>query len=230
MSGFTTVQTLLDEAKDKRRKLTTEERRRVIAFLLSSQPDLSNVEMGTWFQVTEGCIRKDRSTIRKQMANDVKEDDIGMVIADLVWSAKRQIADLETSKAKANKGSMAFVQHCKAVIEIQQNTVKSLQTLGFYPKNLGNLSIDKFEYAAIVSADGSVETRPMNLFDDKAQEELRDRARKSLPAAPVIVDAEFVEDRKVEFAPAATEQTNAPENPSRELPQNVASSPAGDQN
>jgi hypothetical protein len=195
-----TVKTLLESAQNGERKLTTEERRRVVAYLMTTKQsdDYENTDMAKWFQVSESAIRKDKMVIRKQMAKDVTEDDIALVIADILWDFKRQIRDIENSKAKAKEGTPSYLAHCQVAMDIRLKTVKALQDLGYLPKNLGNATIEHFEYAAVVVSDGSVDTRPMNLFDRDVQEQLSQRRKQQqvtqaveeqtgLPTAPLCL-------------------------------------------
>jgi hypothetical protein len=64
--------------------------------------------------------------------------------------------------------------------------------LGFYPKNLGNMTVEKFEYKAIVSKDGSVDTRPVNLVlpgDEPEEPEVKEADFKMLPPPENVEDA-----------------------------------------
>lgn len=184
------VQRLLENAQGGE-KLTTDDRRRVVAYLTGTQPDVSNADMAEWFQVSEGTIRKDKMTIRQAMANELKEEDIGLVIADLLYDFKRQIRDIEKSKESAKDGSMAKLAHCTSVMELRLKTVKALQDLGYLPKNLGSMTVDKYTYAAIVAVDGSVDTRPIHMFDEATQNRLSLTERKEDDAQ--VTEAEFTD-------------------------------------
>ncbi len=144
-------------------KLSSKDRRHCISYLLATSPESTNVAMANLFQVSEGQIRHDRKTIREERAKLIKEDDIGLVIADIALNFDRQVRDIEKSKRDAKTGSMSYLQHCKAIFQLELEKVKVLQDLGYYPKNLGNMTVDKFEYKAIVSKDGNVDTRETNL-------------------------------------------------------------------
>ena len=63
---------------------------------------------------------------------------------------------------------------------MQVEKVTALQRLGYYPVNLGNMTIDKFEYKATVSLDGSVESH---------RKKLSEKNKKDLD----ILEAEFTE-------------------------------------
>lgn len=157
---------LLERAQ-KGERLNTKDRRHCLAYLDVAKPDYTNVALAELFKVTERMIRVDRDKIRKQKAEIVKKEDIGLVIADIALCFDRQVRDLEHSKAKCKVGSAVYLNHCKAIFNLQLEKVRALQELGFYPKNLGNMTVDKFEYKAVMLADGSITTRPVNMqFDD----------------------------------------------------------------
>lgn len=144
-------------------KLTPKERRHCIAFLMATAPETNQTDMADWFGVSERQIRFDKRHIREERAALIKEEDIALVIADIAFSFDNQVRDIETSKRKCDKGTRTYLEHCKAVFDMQLRRVKALQDLGYYPKNLGNMVIDRYVYAAEVGKDGSVNTRPVDL-------------------------------------------------------------------
>ena len=153
----------LIEQAQKGERLKPTERRHCIAYIMSTQPEMNNCAMGELFRVSEAQIRKDRISIREARAKSIKTEDIGLVIADVALSFERQVRDLEKSKAKALIGTRTYLEHCKSIFDIELKKIQALQSLGFYPKSLGNLSVERFEYQAVVYKDGSVETRPVEL-------------------------------------------------------------------
>lgn len=197
------VTQLIEQAESGARKLNTEERRRAVAHIMVTSPTTPNTEMGVMFGVTEGAIRKDREAIRQGMADEVKEDDIGLVIADLLWDFKRQIAVLEESLVATKNGSTERRRHAETIMNLRLNVLKALQDLGYLPKNLGNMTKEIFEYAAVVIKDGSVDARPLNLFDPAVQKAIRDREAVKRLTADNTIDAEIIEEpqpiRGVEF-------------------------------
>lgn len=166
---------IIERAKNGER-IGTAERRRAVAYIMGAMPELTNNEIAAIFEMSEGQIRADKKTIREEKAKLIKEDDIGLVIADIALNFDRQIKDLEKSKQKCATGTRTFLEHCKSIFTLELMKVKALQDLGYYPKNLGNLSIEKFEYKAIVSKDGGVDTRPVHLViaDTKAEQDIMD--------------------------------------------------------
>jgi hypothetical protein len=52
-------------------------------------------------------------------------------------------------------------------MELRFKCVKALQDLGYYPKNLGNMTVQKFDFKAIVNKlDGSVTVHNRDLIDE----------------------------------------------------------------
>jgi hypothetical protein len=149
--------------------VTPQERRHVVAYLLATQPDLPNSELADLFRVKEATIRLDKKGIREKIARDLKDEDVGMVIADIIVNFRRQLRDIEFSKARAKVGTHQYVAHCKAALEMHLNITKMLQDLGWYPKHLGNLVKEEFIWKAEVSIDGSVATRAVNAYDSEGE-------------------------------------------------------------
>jgi hypothetical protein len=148
------------------KKLTSSERRHCVAFLMTTRPETSQVAMGELFQVSERQIRLDKVKIRKDKAAMIKEDDIALVIADIALEIERQIRDLEASKKKCKIGTRPYVSHCQAIMDARLKGVKALQDLGYYPRNLGNMTVEKYEYRAVVGKGGAVQAGPAHLVVD----------------------------------------------------------------
>jgi hypothetical protein len=154
---------LIERARQGER-LPSKERQHCVSFLMATQPSATNVELGILFGVSERQIRQDKDKIRRDRAKLLKEDDIGLVIADIAMSFDNQVRDIEASKRKCKYGSRTFLEHCKAIFKLQMDKVVALQNLGYYPKNLGQMTVEKFEYTAIVSPDGSASSLPTKLM------------------------------------------------------------------
>jgi NACalpha-BTF3-like transcription factor len=182
----------LIEKAQKGEKLTTAERRHCVAFLMATERP-TNSNMGNLFKVSERQIRLDKEHIRKERAKEITEEDISLVISDIAMVFETQIRDIERSKKKCKMGGRAYLEHCKTIFKSQLEKVKALQDLGYYPKNLGQMTVEKYEYKAIVSKDGSVETRPTELtFEDVEVVEQQPAEQKALPA-PEYLDRDVSE-------------------------------------
>ena len=159
----------LIERAEKGEKLSTSNRRMVLAYLMQVKPSsqISNVKLASLFQITERQIRVDRQKIRKQRADILKQDDIGLVISDIVTVFERQMHNLEKGLSKLEEkqqvGSLLYKQYCESILSTQLKVVEALQNLGYYPKNLGTLSVEKYEFTATVNRDDSQPVRPINL-------------------------------------------------------------------
>lgn len=179
-------------------KLNSVDRRHALAYLTETRPELSNRDMAAMFQVSERVIRMDKALYRERKAKHLKEDlskDLGLVIADIAMDFEQQVLDIEKSKAKAKLGSRSYLDHCKAVLEMRLSTVKAFQDIGYLPKNLGNMTVEKFEYKATVSKDGAVNTRPVDMFDSDKN-------------ASDTLDAEFTDIQKPALMEAKTDGEN----------------------
>ncbi len=96
------------------------------------------------------------------------------MIADIALAYERQLRDIEKSKSKAKPGSAVFLKHRTDAMELQLKCVKALQDLGYYPKNLGNMTVQKFDFKATVNPmDGSV-TVENRLSADNSKHEIID--------------------------------------------------------
>jgi hypothetical protein len=154
-----------------KRKFNTHERRQVVIYLKATDPEMTNVKLASMFDVTERTIRLDLQAFRKEKAQFIKEDDVGLIIADIALDYERQIRDIERSKIACEKkggkglGTLTYLKHCTDAMALRIQMVKALQDLGYYPKNLGTQTIEKFEYKADVDKGGHVVVRPVDYFD-----------------------------------------------------------------
>ena len=198
-----TTERLLQEIRDGR-KVDAEDRRRVLRYLMSVQPDMTNVDLGELFSVSEKVIRNDKKLVREEMRQELEEDDVALVVTDIVFNFRRQLRDLEMSKAKCKPGTKEYRVHCESILGIELKKTAALQELGYLPKNIGNLTVDKYEYAAIVLKGDQVESRPITMFDEKTQQAIRARGQKALPEGSLpTIDGELVESTEREAVIAA---------------------------
>jgi hypothetical protein len=177
------AETLIQRAENGER-LSASERRHAVGFMMATKSEVPPTALADLFKVSRRQIFFDMKKIREEKAQEIKKDDIGLVIADIALSFENQVRDIEASKKRATPGSSVYLEHCKAIFNLQTQKVKALQELGFYPKNLGNMTVEKFEYKAIVSKDGSVDTRPVNLIlpgDEKDEPDVKEADFKMLP-------------------------------------------------
>lgn len=183
-------------------KVTRDERRHALNYIDGMYPNqYSNRQLAAIFQVDEGTIRHDRRQIRKQNAENIREDtDVKLIINDLLESRDRALtqiaramAAMEREGRTTNNTYLAFL---KAGPEMHLKITTALQDMGLLPKTLGTVTVNKRVFKAIVDQrNGSVsEVRPLDLFDDMREgESLEDLLRrKAQEQKEEIQDAEFV--------------------------------------
>lgn len=185
---------LLSIAQSGERKLTTAERRLVIRYLMATQPEITNGEMAQYFSCSEKTIRDDKNLFRSQKAKYLKDElarDMSLVIADIATDFEKQVTDIEIDKASAKKGSVAYLQHCQAILDMRLKMIAAFQSIGYLPKNLGAMTQTKFEYKAVVHKDGSMNTRSVSQFDDVQDAEIVKPAELPAPKEDVPVTKEM---------------------------------------
>ena len=162
-------------------KLEAEPRRDAIAYLTVVRPDLSNMDLSRLFHCSETLIRKDKDANRKRMAEDLGNDDISLVINDIRRTYETVSTELQRSLKECANGTMTKLNHLKTQMEFQSKYVEALQSLGFLPKNLGNLTKTQFIFKAHVAKGGGVNTVAVS---DKADLKIIEAEEfKQLPAA-----------------------------------------------
>jgi hypothetical protein len=192
-------------------QLNVDERRVAVGHLMATRPDLSNMDLGKLFGVSDTMIRKDKDWLRKQTADEIVKDDISLVIGDIRRTYERFVVEVEKSTKKCAEGTNTKLAHLKAGMDYQLKVVEALQSLGYYPKNLGNMTKKTFVFKSHVSEkDGSVSTLP-------------------------VIDAEFedVKDAPVQVTPLLKDSPEeaamraALEEEFKETPREVSTPPSG---
>jgi hypothetical protein len=168
-------------------KLTARERRHAVAFLMATQPEISTSEMSQMFGVIERQIRFDKQHIREERSKLITDEDVGLVIADIRISYENAARELHQQMRKSKEGTQVRLNYITAIHTLYLKTVEALQNLGYYPKNLGSQTINKFEYRAVVDmVTGNVETRQLNEMDYLLD-------KKTLQENSAVLDVDFVE-------------------------------------
>lgn len=162
-------------------RLNSADRRYVISYLLLTKPEVGPSEMAELFQVSQRQIFKDRTLLKTQRASSLKEEDPALVLADIIMCFDRQTQDMEASKAKCKLGTPNYLKHCQTIFDTQLKKVTAMQSLGYYPKNLGNLVTESYTWKAEITADSVVNTRPVSMKFDKTNQK------------ETAVEAEYIE-------------------------------------
>ncbi len=221
LDRLTRCEQLLEQAKSGQR-LEIDDRRSLIAYLKATQPDMSNVDMGKLFGISEGQIRKDIAVIRKRSAEELTKDDIGLVVSDIMTTFDRVITEMEKSAKASKQGTAVYLQHKKAVLDYLVKKVEALQSLGYYPKNLGALTQTKFIFSSHVAKDGSVTTLPATDAEQakvavsKAVDNIQDAEFEDVVTTPKALPAgldtvEMLRKQVSEFQPVYSTDTDSKE-------------------
>lgn len=182
-------------------KVTTEERRHAIEYIMGVYPDWSNVKLSQIFDVDVKTIRNDKKIIKTANAERVREDtDVKLIIADLLAARERALQEIEEGKkdivVSKKTGTPNHLAWIKAGLEIHIRVTEALQNMGWLPKNIGAISITKNVFKAVVQTNtGIVETRPVDLLDDiRPGESLEELMRRKglLGAGDQVIDAEIL--------------------------------------
>jgi hypothetical protein len=193
-SATPVAEQLVDQAR-RGEKLLMEDRRHAIAYLMYTEPNLSNIELGKMFQVDEGTIRHDVKRIKNKNADTIKEDtDVKLIIADLIAARDRALLEIETAKkmlrAAGKQDSPNMLNFIKASVEMHMKVTEALQNMGWLPKNIGAITVNKHVFKAVVQKGQFIQTirvedgkelsaieqmlngeRPLELFDDIRDDE-----------------------------------------------------------
>ncbi len=162
-------------------RVSAEDRRIALAYLMVVRADMSNYELGSLFKVSEGLIRKDKEIVRKQMADEAPTDDITVFLSDLRRYYETCRTALARSTKKCTEGTAVMLAHIKAAWDLEKEYLEAMQGLGVLPKNLGNLTKTEYIFKAHVSKGGGVNTTVVK--DNKDLKTIEAREVKYLEAA-----------------------------------------------
>lgn len=182
------AESLLNNGSDE--KLSAPERQDALAVLMSARPDMSNVDLARFFKVNEKSIRTDKEVIRKRLSEELGDRDVALVISDLIHGHNRRMTELAASRKKCAYGTNTWLAHWKAEKDAEKEIIELLQSLGVYPKNLGNLQKTEFVFKAHVAKGGGV-----NVVSIQSREELKTieaREEKLLPGAFVTLEDDAI--------------------------------------
>jgi hypothetical protein len=200
-------------------KLTLEDRRYALQFLMYTEPDLSRMELGRIFQVDESTIRHDIKRIKEKNADLIKEDtDVKLIIADLIAARDRALLEIEKAKklisTTAKEGTPNHLNFIKASVEIHMKVTEALQNMGWLPKNIGAITVNKHVFKAIVQKGQYIQTlrvedgkeltaieqmlegqRPLDMFDDiRDGESLEDALKRQAQEQKEIIEGSELVD------------------------------------
>lgn len=185
-----TAEVLTQRARDGE-KLDAEQRRRCVAYLSSTEPSISNVEMADIFKVSEKTIREDKQKIREEVADEIETDDIRLVIADLKIHFSQHRTELEKGKRASHPGTKLHLDYVRALLDLDLKVMDAYQRLGLLPSNIGAMVVNEYNFAAIVAKGDKVDTKRIEEFDEETQQKIRDRRRRIPAAAPQsVIDIE----------------------------------------
>lgn len=151
---------LMTDAQNKRR-LTTEERRSVLAYISEygfkengKYRDLSNYELADLFQVTEAAIRKDKKKILREHSGELTPEDSMQFVQGFLFEHNALIRKAKEGLNKSPEGSLTHIRYLQVLSDLESRKIKLLQESGLLPKELGHLSVTEEEWHAYVLEDG----------------------------------------------------------------------------
>lgn len=144
--------------------LETDHRRHVISYLTAVE-ELTIAQLAQLFNVHERTISNDRMAIRKLLAENIKEEDVSLILADIRLQFETNLRDIGRSKAKCKMGTRTYLDHCNAAFKMQMDYMRGFQDLGVFPKELGSVTVNKFEFQATVGLTADANPRPVKMFD-----------------------------------------------------------------
>lgn len=165
-------------------EISAKERRHAIAFVMAMQPEnAGTTDLARLYKVSDRQIRLDKTAVREERSKLIGEEDIGLVIADIRISHDNAARELYRQAKFSKQGSQVRLNYIKAQHEILLKTVEALSNLGYYPKNLGTQTVQRYEYIATVDMkSGDVEVHNRSALTEA--EYIRLEADQTIPAEP----------------------------------------------
>lgn len=140
------------------KKLTSAERRHVIAYLEVTDPEKTYPELAVIFQVSERMISKDKQSLRLQIAKNIKKDSIDLIVGDIHTAYRRIIKKFELNvKDLEDKGQKGTVHYTKALESwlISWEKYKTMcQNLGILPESVQPQTTTEYVFKTIITKEG----------------------------------------------------------------------------
>lgn len=156
MAAKETVETLLDIAKRKARKLRPGERRRCIVYLEELGESHSTRELAEIFGVGESVIAQDRKRILKLYATELTPAHALQFVADSLRGHDDLIRRARAGLRSTVEGTLMHQKYVEQLSQLELRRIKILQEIGVVAKELGHLNVSEEVWYAKVSEDGIV--------------------------------------------------------------------------
>lgn len=142
------------------RKITADERRRVMAWLdsdrygVAGKPYQTNSQLAKLFRVSEFTIHDDRRTMLRDYAATLTPDKAMTLVARYFQGHDRLLAAAEKGINEAPPGTMAHREYLKLYSDLAARQMKMAQDIGVIRKELGHLQVTEETWVAETSAEG----------------------------------------------------------------------------
>lgn len=149
---------LLAIAKAKTRKLTSAERRVVLAYLEEVGDDVhgysTNYKLADLFEVDEKVIRSDKKRLLQEYAQHITPEHAMGFVAAYLRAHDELLRRTRQGLSKAVPGSLGHQNYLRLLSDLETKRMKMLQDIGAVPKELGHMQISEERWVATVSDDG----------------------------------------------------------------------------
>ena len=179
---------------EKGEELSTEDRRHAVGWLIVKKPELTQIEMGQMFGVSDTTIRNDIKIVKQERAKFIKGDYVELIVSDLIADYERLASELERSRKSAQLGSANYREHVMAAMKMRLMIIEALQSLGWLDKNLGEMQVTKTVYKTEVQKGGMYTVRKLDMFEGFQEGETLDqkleREAREVPQLPSANEAD----------------------------------------
>lgn len=159
------VEELLDQARNRTRKLTARERKLAIEALDSEgrRPKPLNELVGL-FGVSRTQITRDRLALHRKAGDSLSASDASQIVAEYLRDLDRQIENIQSlldqtgDDAAVVAGSLVHVNYEKLLADLRERRIAKLQEIGVVPKELGRLNVREEVWKAVVAEDSGIIT------------------------------------------------------------------------
>lgn len=155
-----TPEELIELALREVRRITADERRRVMAWLDSDRYGATgkayqtNAQLAKLFHVSEFTIHDDRRKMLRDYAAQLTPDHAMTLVARYFQGHDRLLAAAEKGLNEAPPGTMAHREYLKLYSDLSARQMKMAQDIGVLRKELGHLQVTEETWVAETSAEG----------------------------------------------------------------------------
>jgi hypothetical protein len=138
-------------------RLSTEDRRHVVAWFQVTQPELNNTALAEKLGVAPTTIQLDKRKLREIMVDELREEsEVKFIVADIMQDFRKVYRNVEQGLLASVPGTAEYLRYNQVLFDLRMKMAKSFQDLGWLPKGDQDTSKEEYTFEVSVGEDGRI--------------------------------------------------------------------------